>query len=126
MIFADLFKNFYDAIVDFLKNNLRNFATALRVVLPYLMFFVGQLVMKERERISVGFELFIPIAFAIAIYVFHFIANKINKGISIPVPRERFTEVHDDGEVNVEKERLHELILYVADIEDWLQRRGFL
>ena len=125
MIFIEFFGNFYRALVDFLKNNLRNFATAFRVILPYLMFFVGQLVMKERGKISIGFELFIPIAFAIAIYAFHFIANKFNKGVSIPVPSKRFTEVHDDGEVNVEKERLQELILYVADIEDWLQRLMF-
>ena len=110
----------------FIANNLRNFANMLVLIAPYLMFFVGQAVYKERGYISVGGELFIPILFLIVVYIIRSFANKIGKGITIPVPSKRFTEVDDDGEVNIRQDRIQELILYVADLEDWLERKGLL
>ena len=53
-------------------------------------------------------------------------ANKIGKGTTIPVPDKRFTEVDDYGEVSIPNNRIQELILYLADLEDWLERKGLL
>lgn len=110
----------------FIANNLRNFANMLVLIAPYLMLFVGQAVYKERGYISAGSELFIPILFLIVVYIIRSFANKIGKGITIPVPSKRFTEVDEDGEVNIRHDRLQELILYIADLEDWLERKGLL
>lgn len=110
----------------FIANNLRNFANMLVLIAPYLMLFVGQAVYKERGYISAGGELFIPILFLIVVYIIRSFANKIGKGITIPVPSKRFTEVDEDGEVNIRHDRLQELILYIADLEDWLERKGLL
>jgi hypothetical protein len=110
----------------FIANNLRNFANMLVLIAPYLMLFVGQAVYKERGYISAGNELFIPILFLIVIYIIKSFANKIGKGITIPVPSKRFTEVDEDGEVNIRHDRLQELILYIADLEDWLEKKGLL
>lgn len=110
----------------FITNNLRNFANMLMLIAPYLMLFVGQVVYEERGYISVGGELFIPILFLIVIYIIRSFANKIGKGITIPVPSKRFTKVDKDGEVNIRHDRLQELILYIADLEDWLERKGLL
>lgn len=42
-----------------------------------------------------------------------------------PVPPKRFTSESRDGEVTVENSRLQEMILYVCDVEDWLESSGF-
>ena len=42
-----------------------------------------------------------------------------------PVPTKRFTSESRDGEVTVENSRLQEMIIYVCDVEDWLESSGF-
>lgn len=42
-----------------------------------------------------------------------------------PVPVKRFTSEYRDGEVTIENSRLQEMILYVCDVEDWLESSGF-
>ena len=42
-----------------------------------------------------------------------------------PVPVKRFTSESRDGEVSVEKSRLQEMIIYVSEVEDWLESSGF-
>ena len=114
------------AIGYFIKSNLRNFATILNIVLPYVMYFLGQHAALDRKYFAVGGELFVPILFAVFIYYLRSTANKIGKGTTIPLPEKRFTKVEDDGEVTIESKRVQELILYLADLEDWLERKGLL
>lgn len=110
----------------FITNNLRNFARILNFILPYAMYVIGQEVCLERGKIAFGGEIFIPIIFCVITYYLHSYANKIGKGTTIPVPEKRFTEVDDDGEVSIRNNRIQELILYLADLEDWLERKGLL
>lgn len=42
-----------------------------------------------------------------------------------PVPAKRFTSESRDGEVSIENSRLQEMIIYVCDVEDWLESSGF-
>ena len=42
-----------------------------------------------------------------------------------PVPAKRFTTEYKDGEVTIENGRLQEMIIYVCDVEDWLESSGF-
>ena len=110
----------------FIKNNLVTFANVLNLILPYIMYLCGQDVANSRGKISIGGEIFFPLAFVVLIYYLKSMANKLGKGTTIPLPEKRFTQVDDDGEVSVENKRLQELILYLADLEDWLERRGLL
>lgn len=114
------------AVDYFITNNLRNFAWILNFILPYLMYIIGQHVYETRGYFGVGGELFIPIIFCVITYILRSYANKIGKGTTIPVPEKRFTEVDDYGEVSIPNNRIHELILYLADLEDWLERKGLL
>jgi len=114
------------AVNYFITNNLRNFAWILNFILPYLMYIIGQNVYETRGYFGVGGELFIPIIFCVITYILRSYANKIGKGTTIPVPEKRFTEVDDCGEVSIPNNRIHELILYLADLEDWLERKGLL
>lgn len=114
------------AVHYFITSNLRNFAWILNFILPYVMYVIGQNVCAERGKIAFGGELFIPILFCVITYYIRSYANKIGKGTTIPVPDKRFTEVDDYGEVSIPNNRIQELILYLADLEDWLERKGLL
>ena len=110
----------------FVKNNLTTFATILNLLLPYVMYYMGQYVGLNRGVVATGGEIFIPFVFVVIIYYLKSTANKFGKGITIPIPDKRFTHVDDDGEVTVAHKRIQEMILYIADLEDWLERKGLL
>ena len=114
------------AVDYFITSNLRNFTWILNFILPYLMYIIGQNVYSTRGYFGIGGELFIPIVFCVITYVLRSYANKIGKGTTIPIPDKRFTEVDDYGEVSIPNNRIQELILYLADLEDWLERKGLL
>lgn len=114
------------AVDYFITSNLRNFAWLLNFILPYLMYLIGQNVYEKRGYFGIGGEVLIPIVFCVITYYLRSYANKIGKGTTIPVPDKRFTEVDDYGEVSIPNNRIQELILYLADLEDWLERKGLL
>ena len=114
-------------ILDVIGRNLRNLALLLQIGLPYLMWYLGAYLYEERGEFAVGGELFVPLVVFLVIYFVRSFANHIGKGEKIPVPKKRFTQPgEDDGEVVVETSRTEEMILYMADLEDWLQRKGLL
>ena len=125
-LILEIIKEAFSNICYFIKRNLVVFANILNTVIPYLMLIIGQLVALERNRFYIGSEVIIPLIFAIIIYIIRTAANKLGKGITIPVPKKRFTEVDEDGEVSVEQNRLSEMLLYMADLEDWLSKKGML
>lgn len=111
----------------FVENNLKNFATLLSIMLPFVMLLIGQAVALKRGSFAIGSEILIPPFVGVIIYFIRSFANKLGKGITVPIPKKRFTEVDNEtGEVNILNDRVQELILYVADLEDWLQRKGLL
>lgn len=112
--------------VYFIKNNLVNFANMLSLILPYAMYFIGQYAVLDRGYFSVGLEICIPLLIIIVGYYLRSTANKYGKGVTVPIPDRRFTSVDEDGEVSIENNRVQELILYIADLEDWLEKKGYL
>lgn len=119
----------YDIALElgvFIENNLKNLAAIISMTLPFAMFLIGQEVALERGSSAISWEILIPPVVGVITYFLRAVSNKLGKGITIPRPNKRFTEVSDDGEVNIRQDRVQELILYVADLEDWLQRKGLL
>ncbi len=125
-IICEITLDIFRATAYFIKNNLRTFASLLDLVLPYIMYFIGQYVCETIGYLEVGAEVFIPLGFVVVVYYLRSSANKLGKGITIPIPYKRFSNVDDDGEVTIENKRMPELILYIADLEDWLERKGLL
>lgn len=109
----------------FIENNLRNFANIMELILPYFMYWTGIYNFQKNDDI-IATQLFTPIIVFIIIYIIRTYANKIGKGNTVPVPEKRFTEIDEDGEVSIENSRVQELILYMADLEDWLERKNML
>lgn len=125
-IIAEITWEAYCSFKYFIKSNLVTFANILNLILPFAMYFVGQYAVHTRDELTIGYEIFIPLAFIVIIYYLKSTANKIGKGTTVPIPEKRFTEVDDDGEVHIENRRIQELILYMADLEDWMERKGIL
>lgn len=116
---------FYE-VLYFVQVNMRYMATIAEIALPYGMYMLGQNLSMMRGSIEVGGEIFIPILCTVVIHYVREFANKSGKGNTIPIPSKRFTEVDEDGEVSVENNRLQELLLYVADLEDYMERKRWL
>lgn len=95
-------------------------------ILPYLMLLVGLTVYKDSGLGMKVFFLVIPVLISLFSYFLKSLANKIGKGETPPVPVKRFTSDDGDGEVSVEHSRLQELLLFVFDYEEWLERKGYL
>ena len=126
-ISTDIIVEAYYGILDIIGSNLRNVIIILRVGLPYLMLYLGAYLYKQRGKFTIGGEVFIPLIIFIVTYYIRQYANRIGKGERAPVPEKRFTEQgEEDGEYTVETNRIEEMILYMAKLEDWLQRKGLL
>ena len=125
-IFVEITYETFCSFTYFVKNNLMAFANILNLIIPYAMYFIGQYVALDKNKIAVGYEVLIPIVSIILIYYIKSTVNKLGKGTTIPVPNKRFTQVDKDGEVSIENGRIQEVILYLADLEDWMERKGML
>lgn len=125
MVVAITIDIFYD-ILYFIQVNMRYVATIADIALPYCMYILGQNLAVVRGCIKVGGEVVIPILCTVVIHYTREIANKSGKGDAVPIPNTRFTEVDNDGEVSVDNSRLQELILYMADLEDYMERKRWL
>ena len=110
----------YYTIIYVAEKNINNLSNMLLFCLPYIMYFLG------KGKIEINRYMIIPIVMFLVIMFLKTYANKIGKGSTIPIPERRFTEVDEDGEVSVEVSRTQELLLWTADVEDWLHRKGLL
>ena len=99
-------------------------ANVISVIDPYAAMYIGAYMAIQRGYVGIGYEYLIPVSVMFISGMLRGVANKLGKGITIPVPANRFTEVGSDGEVSIPVERSEELILYMADLEDWLEKNG--
>ena len=125
-IIIDITLDVFYNILNFVKTNLTRFANIINFVIPFIMYFIGQQIAIDEGQLVINEWIIIPLFSFVCIFYIKSIANRIGKGIDVPIPEKRFTNVSDDGEVNVEYNRVQELILYMADLEDWLERKGLL
>ena len=125
-IFKEITAEAYSGLIYAVQFNLRYVANLVQLGIPYSMYFLGQMAATDRSVTSFAFDMLTPIVATIVVFYTKEVSNKVNRGSSIPVPNERFTELGEDGEVTVEAERTQELLLYVADLEDWMARKGWL
>ena len=114
------------SVIYFVRHNVRHLGTIIELSTPYIMYYLGQRLALDRGKFAVGSELFIPIVLWMIANLIKSVANKLNRGTRIPKPETRFTEVDEDGVVSVEQNRLEEMLIYVADLEDYMERKGWL
>lgn len=115
-----------DVISYVISTSIYPISKLLIIVLPYLMLFIGVKEYEVRGHFAIGGELFIPMLVFLVSWFLRSCANKIGKGETPPIPRERFTVEDGEGEVSCEYSRLQEMLLFVNDYEKWLERKGLL
>lgn len=115
---------FYDTKHFFVIN--ARYAMKLLSLLSLLFaFFAGYSVVRDRpETIVLNLAIALVIAFMLSFA--KSLVVKAGYDDDTPVPSKRFTEVDDEGMVMVPNDRLQELLLYVSDVEDYLERKGKL
>lgn len=108
-----------ELIQDFfrmIKNGIPIVSTIFKVSVPYMMYYFGK---YESEK---EYWLILPFVVWFVTLVLDRLAEKTGNGKNIPIPVKRFTEEDSDGEVSIEQNRLQEMILYVNDVENYLER----
>lgn len=109
---------------NFITRNVRNFAIVIDIILPFLMLVIGEYVYSVRNDFLVGSELAIPIILIIISSVLKSIYTKLGNDDSFPVPYERFTHIDSEGVIISDKARYVDMVLYVSQVEDYLERHG--
>lgn len=115
-IIAGIIKDTVQSFTLWIHNHTKQIAEVIDMLYPYL---IAYLVAGEL-RPNVGW--FLPPLFWCIVYVLKMYAKRTGKGISVPKPVTRFTEVSEDGEITIPTTRIEELILYMCDLEDWFEK----
>lgn len=115
----------------FIDENSFNFACIINGLIPLITFTIGYYIDNKSVTMIEFILLLLLVIFIFTVLTFassylKAYANKIGKGEELPVPSERFTTEDEFGEVFVNVDRMQEMILYVADVENHLKRKGFL
>ena len=111
-------------IKNVLSNVIYPLSKIMVVILPYLMFYIGY---RYRSSNMILAEVLVfPVVILLLSYILKSFSNKIGKGETPPIPRERFTSDDGEGEVSCDNSRLPEMLLFVNEYEKWLERKGLL
>lgn len=106
------------------KRNIFIFCKMLEFSTPYIMWYLAISMHKERGYFSVGGELFIPPVFFFICGVLNKVSEESGQGYNFPVAKKRFTSEDDFGEVTITENDIPEVILYLNDVENYIEKRG--
>lgn len=122
-----MWSNFVWKMQDSIFGHMSSIGGLLLASGPFVMLLLGEYTYANRGYWAIGGEVILPFVFVIAGFMLKSYARVSSTDHSdIPVPYDRFTEVdYDSGQVDVESRRLQEMILYMADLEDWFYRNGY-
>ena len=95
--------------------NLMNIGVLVIAACP----FVCMMVTASRGHVGVGGEFILAVAMMVAGATLCWRGTLRGQGLEPPRPVRRFTRV-DGDRISVDRERLAELLVYMADLEDWL------
>lgn len=116
------------SIGTWFKDNTRYFSKLMIIIGPALFMVLGAAVV----RMGLESDLVVILLFALAVLwpilalFLKGYSDRIGKGDIAPIPTKRFTSKEEDGLVTVRQDRVQEMILYLADVEDWLERKGMM
>lgn len=120
----DVIKESFTSLKYSIKKNIGKIGGFLNVIIPYIC------VLCERNGIFYNWilVLIIPLMLLYVSYLMKQVNMAINNRTidNVPVPSKRFTVEDTDGAVTVEETRVEELLLYVNELENELERIGKL
>lgn len=119
------FKMIYNNLKFFVKRAVYPVAVLLLVTLPITIYILIKTSYEERGYFAVGGEMIIPIAIVV-FYFFVCYSRASKRSYGIPIPEKRYTKESDNGDVYINKEQVYDVIIYLSDLEDYLERNGLL
>lgn len=124
-IFRRMLRDAYVNFVMFMRRNCDSFAGVMVAICPFLFLWLGIDGMARRGQFAIGGEWFLGLFWVLTIWALRSYARHVNRSSYIPVPLERFTEYDvESNSFSVSQDRLYELVSFMADYEDWLERQG--
>ena len=123
--FKSSISELYYQIKYFISINLKYLLKLIDISIPYIYAYISILLYKERNNLIIGYEVLFPIIAYIILLVLNNFLNKINRGYDIPIPRERFTILNDNGNVSIDNSSVNDIILYLYDLEEYLKSKGY-
>lgn len=118
------------AIAYYAKKVLCNFNMVVTWITYCMMIFVYYVGSGCPSSLSYNFVIncLVITGMFVLIRVVAFCLKQVSPTVDgIPVPNERFTIVDEDSDmVSIDNDRLQEMLLYMADLEDTLERKGVL
>ena len=123
--FRSSISELYHQFKYFISINIKYLIKLIDISIPYIYAYISILLYRERNNIIIGYEVLIPIIAYIILSILNNFLNKINKGYDIPLPRERFTTLNDNGNVSVDNSSINDIILYLYDLEEYLKSKGY-
>lgn len=105
----------------FVVKNIPGIIYLINFLVPYIIALVVYRGVTTGTIGNTYIWLLLPLIMSFIVSYVRRYANKVNIGDQVPVPTQRFTKVQSNGIVVVDKERVQEMLLYVADLEDWLE-----
>lgn len=123
--FRSSISELYHQFKYFISINIKYLIKLIDISIPYIYAYISIILYRERNNIIIGYEVLIPIIAYIILSVLNNFLNKINKGYDIPLPRERFTTLNDNGNISVDNSSINDIILYLYDLEEYLKSKGY-
>lgn len=123
--FRSSISELYHQFKYFISINIKYLIKLIDISIPYIYAYISILLYRERNNLIIGYEVLIPIIAYIILSVLNNFLNKINKGYDIPLPRERFTTLNDNGNISVDNSSINDIILYLYDLEEYLKSKGY-
>ena len=123
--FRSSISELYHQFKYFISINIKYLIKLIDISIPYIYAYISILLYRDRNNLIIGYEVLIPIIAYIILSVLNSFLNKINKGYDIPLPRERFTTLNDNGNVSVDNSSINDIILYLYDLEEYLKSKGY-
>ena len=115
----------YHQFKYFISINLKYLLKLIDISIPYIYAYISILLYRERNVFIIGYEVLFPIIVYIILSLLNNFLNKINRGYDIPLPRERFTTLNDNGNVSIDNSSVNDIILYLYDLEEYLKSKGY-
>ena len=123
---VNILRSFAGKAGDVIASSIGPVGTLILWLSPIACTAAGAYAYAQRGYSAVGGEVFLAVMLpALGFFLRSVASARDNFESGMPVPRRRFTEEYEDGRVDVDYDRLQEMVLYVADIEDWLDAHGY-
>lgn len=114
-------KKVYEFVYEMVTNNLKFIANVILLAsYPYFMILIMLEVIKKGEH-----SMFLVVLCYIYILVGVILMNrskKLKNKYGMPIPAKRFTW-EKNGYVEMEREDMEEMMLYMHDLEEWLDKQ---